>query len=469
MFERVSDYLYLLKTKTIDIEIYSNESLIKKTEEDDTLKQAQDITTLPGLKKVILMPDAHQGYGFPIGTIAAFDVEDGVISPGGVGYDINCGVRAINTGLKFEDIKDLSETLVYALYSQIPKGAVSDKAIYYLNDKQLLKVTFEGASFAIKNGFGFQSDLEAIEDGGVLDVETDSLTQAAKDRGKTELGSLGSGNHFLELDYVSEIFDKQLAMQFGVDARDVIIQIHTGSRGLGHQTAIDYLRIFREKADKDKLTFPNKELVSLPLDTPQASSYFNAMNQAANYAFANRQILGAKACQTIEMVLKKPVKCSLIYDIAHNIAKLEKHSIDGQNKTLIVHRKGATRAICANHPSLKKTRFFNSGHPVLIPGSMGSASYICVAQSKAKDTLYSVCHGSGRLLGRRAAIKKLKGTDFVTQLKKEGILILSDSKKGILEEAPSAYKDIDLVVSIVEKAGLVTKVAKLKPFGVIKG
>ncbi len=469
MFERVSDYLYLLKTNTVDIEIYSNDSLIRKIEEDETLKQAQDITKLPGLKKVILMPDAHQGYGFPIGCIAAFDVDSGVISPGGVGYDINCGVRAISTAVYFEDIKDLKETLVYALYSAIPKGAVSDKAIYYLNEKQLLKVTFEGASFAIKNGFGTESDLESIEDGGVLEVETDALTQAAKDRGKTELGSLGSGNHFLELDYVSEIYNEQLASHFGIDLGEVTILIHSGSRGLGHQTAIDYLRIFREKADKDKITYPNKELVSLPLDTPQAFNYFNAMNQAANYAFANRQILGAKACQTIEMVLKKPLQCTLIYDIGHNIAKLEKHNIGGQNKTLIVHRKGATRAVSANHVSLKKTRFFKSGHPVLIPGSMGSASYICVAKSNAKDTLYSVCHGSGRLLGRRAAIKKLKGVDIASQLKEEGILVLSESKKGLLEEAPSAYKDIDLVVDIVEKAGLVTKVAKLKPFVVIKG
>jgi len=470
MFEvqKVTDFLYKIKTSTIDIEIYANESIFKKLQEDETLKQAFSITQMPGIKKIMLMSDAHQGYGFPIGSVAAFDYEEGVISPGGVGYDINCGVRAISIHAALDEIQRHAETILYALYSQIPKGAVSDKAIYYLNDKKIRQVTFEGAHFAIKNGFGEDHDLQAIEDNGRIEIAKDCLTKDALQRGKTELGSLGSGNHFLEIDKVEEIFDEQIASDFGIFLHYPVLLLHSGSRGLGHQIAIDYLRLFKDSTNSKKLSFPNKELTSLPFLDELAQSYFQAANQAANYAFANRQILGFRATEIIFNCIKKPINYTLIYDIVHNIAKIEQHSINGKNQKLIVHRKGATRAFYAKHQYLKNSRYFNIGHPILIPGTMGSSSYILVAKD-SDQTLNSICHGAGRVLGRRQAIKTLKNQDLITQLKQKGILLLGESKKSLLEEAPSAYKDIDTVIDIAEKANLAKKVAKLKPFMVIKG
>ncbi|MGC8821529.1 MAG: RtcB family protein [Desulfurella sp.] len=466
--EKVTDYFYKIKTNTVDIEIYANKTILKKIEEDDTLKQALDITKLPGIKKVLLMSDAHQGYGFPIGSVAAFDYEEGIISPGGVGYDINCGVRAISLNVDVEEVQKNAERILYGLYAQIPKGAVSDKAIYYLNEKKLRQVTFEGAEFAIKNGFGEKLDLQAIEDNGRIEINNDCLTNDAVERGKTELGSLGSGNHFLEIDKVEEIFDKKIASAFGIYQNYPILLLHTGSRGLGHQIAIDYLRLFKESANQKKLSFPNKELTSLPFSDKLAKDYFEAANQAANYAFANRQILGFKALQIIFEILKKPINYTLIYDIVHNIAKIEQHNINGKNQKLIIHRKGATRAFYAKHSALKNSRYFDTGHPILIPGTMGSNSYILVA-NESDQTLNSICHGAGRVLGRRQAIKTLKNQDLIAQLKQKGILLLGESKKGLIEEAPLAYKDIDVVIDITVKANIAKKVAKLKPLLVIKG
>lgn len=470
MFEiqKITDYLYKIKTNTIDIEIYANELILNKLKEDETLKQAFSITQLPGIVKVILMSDAHQGYGFPIGSVAAFDFKSGVISPGGVGYDINCGVRAISIKADVEEIQSQAESILYALYSQIPKGAVSDKAIYYLNEKKLREVSFEGAKFAVKNGFGEKSDLCSIEDSGCIEINQDCLTRDAIERGKTELGSLGSGNHFLEIDKVEEIYDKQSANFFGISYDNPILLLHTGSRGLGHQIAIDYLKLFKDSSNQRNLTFPNKELTSLPFFDEIAQHYFQAANQAANYAFANRQILGFRALEIIFACIKKPVNYTLIYDIVHNIAKIEEHSINGKVQKLIVHRKGATRAFYAKHPYLRNSRYFDSAHPIIIPGTMGSSSYILVAKN-SDPTLNSICHGAGRALGRRQALKTLKNQDMISQLKQKGILLLGDSKKGLLEEAPSAYKDIDTVVEVAQKANLVKKVAKLKPFLVIKG
>lgn len=466
--KKVTDFLYKVNTSTVDIEIYANELILKKLLEDETLKQALSITQMPGIKKVMLMSDAHQGYGFPIGSVAAFDYEEGVISPGGVGYDINCGVRAISINAELDEIHRQAETILYALYSQIPQGAVSDKAIYYLNEKKLRQVTFEGARFAIKNGFGESSDLQAIEDNGCIEIAKDCLTKDAIDRGKTELGSLGSGNHFLEISKVEEIFDEQIAAKFGIFSHYPVLLLHTGSRGLGHQIAIDYLKLFKDAANRKNLSFPNKELTSLPFLDELAQNYFQAANQAANYAFANRQILGFRALEIIFNCIKKPINYTLIYDIVHNIAKIEQHSINGTNQKLIVHRKGATRAFYAKHQYLKNSRYFDYGHPIIIPGTMGSSSYILVAKD-SDQTLNSICHGAGRVLGRRQAVRTLKNQDLVAQLKQKGILLIGKSKKDLLEEAPVAYKDINMVIDIIEKANLAKKIAKLKPLLVIKG
>jgi tRNA-splicing ligase RtcB len=419
------------------------------------------------VKRALLMPDGHQGYGFPIGGVAAFDIENGIISPGGVGYDINCGVRAVALSISLLEIKSKLAEVMKTLYFRIPKGAVSDAAIYPVKGRELDEILTYGAKAAVKMGFGKKEDLERIEEGGrLLSADPSMVSEEAKKRGGKELGSLGSGNHFLEIDVVDEIYDKNVAHVFGLEEEQLVLHIHTGSRGLGHQVCGDYIKKMRN-IDYG-ISVPDRELVSVPILSEEGKKYSSAMCAAANFAFSNRQIISFRAVEIIRDILKKNINHNLVYDVCHNIAKIEEHVVDGKKLRLCVHRKGATRAFPSKH-KLTPLRYRDVGQPAIIPGNMGSYSYICVGTKEVMEESFgSICHGAGRIMGRRKALKSFK-KDVLENLKKKGIIILSPSVKSLLEEVPGAYKDIKEIISIVKGAGLARKIVRLKPIGVIKG
>ncbi len=448
--------------------MYVDELLLKKVKTDRTIEQLINITHLPGIvKRALLMPDGHQGYGFPIGGVAAFDIENGIISPGGVGYDINCGVRAVALSISLLEVKSKLAEVMKTLYLRIPKGAVSDAAIYPVRGKELDDILTYGAEVAVKMGFGKKEDLEKIEDGGrLLSADPSKVSEKARKRGGKELGSLGSGNHFLEIDVVDEIYDKDVAHAFGLEEKQLVLLVHTGSRGLGHQVCGDYIKKMRN-IDYG-ISVPDRELVSVPILSEEGKEYFSAMCAAANFAFSNRQIISFKAVDIISDILKKNIHHNLVYDVCHNIAKIEEHIVDGKTMRLCVHRKGATRAFPSEH-RLTPLHYRNVGQPAIIPGNMGSYSYICVGTKEVMgESFGSICHGAGRIMGRRKALKSFK-KDVLENLKKKGIIILSPSVKSLLEEVPGAYKDIKEIISIVEGANLARKIVRLKPIGVIKG
>jgi tRNA-splicing ligase RtcB len=454
--------------------IYASQEMLPKIREDKSLEQVANVATLPGIEGASLaMPDIHWGYGFPIGGVAAFNLEEGIVSPGGVGYDINCGVRLLRTNLERSDIEKDMETLVNTLFSNIPSGVGSRRKDLKLTMPTLKQVLRSGAGWAVKNGFGHADDLAHIEAGGQIEgADPDMVSQFALDRGKDQLGTLGSGNHFVEVGYVTEIFDDQVAAALGLSKGQVTVIVHTGSRGLGHQVCDDYIKVMLKASAKYGIWLPDRQLCSAPITSREGQQYLAAMASAANFAFANRQMITHWVRESFEQVFQmgpKKLGLELIYDVAHNIAKIETHLINGKEKRVCVHRKGATRAFPPGHPETPAA-YKETGQPVLIPGDMGRYSFVLVGTQKAlEETFGSTCHGAGREMSRHAAIKVAKGRDIVRELAKKGIVVRGAGRGTVDEEISEAYKDVEGVVNVTHGAGISKKVAKLKPLGVIKG
>ncbi len=476
--KQIGDYLYEIPKDyradmRVPARIYADEELLAATFRDRSLEQLVNTTTLPGIVNYALaMPDIHQGYGFTIGGVAATRYPSGVISPGGVGYDINCGVRLLRTNLTAEEVQPHVDTLITALYHNVPSG-VGKKGGTKLSPRQMDAVLEQGVSWAVKQGYGTPDDLKRIEEqGSMAGAQAEAVSTRAKERGKNQLGTLGSGNHFLELEEVVEIYDPEVAEVFGLFAGQLAVQVHSGSRGLGHQVCTDYVRALQSAVKKYGIELPDRELVCAPLDSPEGQDYFAAMACAANYAWANRQLLTHLIRQTFEQVLAGKVKdwtLTTVYDVAHNIAKIETYPVEGKPTKLCVHRKGATRAFGPGQEDLLPA-YRAVGQPVLVPGDMGTASYVLVGTNTAMEMSFgSTCHGAGRVLSRRAAKKQIRGSELKQTLEAQGIAIRAGSIAGLAEEAPDAYKDIDRVVNVVDGAGLARKVAKLRPLAVMKG
>jgi tRNA-splicing ligase RtcB len=453
--------------------VYASDKLYQAMQSDNSINQVRNVAHLPGIQKYSLaMPDIHWGYGFPIGGVAAMDTQNGVISPGGVGYDINCGVRVVRTNLKGADLSKNKELLINKMYSKIPCG-VGSKSDIKVSFSTLKEVLAAGSSWAVKDGFGWDSDLEYTEENGKLDgADPEIISSRALERGQEQLGTLGSGNHFMEIQKVSEIFDEKAANMLGLEIDSVTVMIHTGSRGLGHQVCSDWVKNLRSAKNKFNIDIPDEQLICAPLDSKEGQDYLSSMRAAANFAWANRQIILSRVRESFTEVFGKSAESlgmNLIYDVAHNIAKVEEHTVEGNIKRLCVHRKGATRAFPPNHPDIPK-KYKEFGQPVLIPGDMGTASYILLGTHKAMDeTFGSTCHGAGRVLSRKKAMSATGGRNITDELKKKGIYVRAKSIKTIREEAPEAYKDIDEVVDVVEKAGISKKVVRMLPLAVIKG
>ncbi len=453
--------------------IYSSEELMKAQGDDESLKQVSNVAHLPGIVKYSLaMPDMHWGYGFPIGGVAAFSLEGGVISPGGVGYDINCGCRLLLSELREEEMRPRLRELIAALFGNIPSG-VGSKGELKLSLKGEREVLAQGARWAVKQGYGEPADLEATEDGGMMTgADPDKVSPRALERGRDQLGTLGSGNHFLEVEAVEEVFDSEAAAAFGMFEGQVAIMIHSGSRGLGYQVCDDYLALLVKHVQKLGIPLPDRQLACAYLDSQEGRDYFAAMACAANYAWANRQMLLHRTRETVEKVFRKTPRelgLRLLYDVCHNIAKIETLPVDGKETKLCVHRKGATRAFPPGHPVLPG-RYRNTGQPVLIPGDMGSGSYVLAGTARAfEESFGSTCHGAGRVMSRNEAMKSSKGRAIERELADRGIIVLASGRGTLREELPEAYKDLELVVQVVARAGLGKKVARLKTLGCIKG
>ncbi len=441
--------------------------------EPGAIEQVADVASLPGIVGASLaMPDIHTGYGFPIGGVAAFDIKEGVISPGGVGYDINCGVRLLRSNLRRDFLFPKMKELTGLLYNEIPSG-VGSKGRIRLGPADAGKVLLKGARWAVEKGYGELSDLERIESGGYLEGADPSLiSKKAYDRGEAQQGTLGSGNHFLEVQYVDQIYDEAAAGALGLFEEQVTVMIHTGSRGFGHQVCTDFLEVMGKAARKYGIELPDRELACAPFHSPEAQDYFAAMKAAANYAWANRQCLMHWTREVFMSMLglsPKDLGMSLVYDVAHNVAKIEEHQVNGQKRELIVHRKGSTRAFPPGHPELPAV-YRDLGQPVLIPGDMGRASFVLVGTEKAMlETFGSTCHGAGRMLSRHQAIRQAKGRAIWREMEDRGIIVRSAGRETLAEEMPEAYKDISNVVDVVHRAGISRKVARLRPMGVIKG
>jgi tRNA-splicing ligase RtcB len=453
--------------------VYASDKLYEAMQFDNSIEQVRNVAHLPGIQKYSLaMPDIHWGYGFPIGGVAAMDTEEGVISPGGVGFDINCGVRVIRTNLTASELEAKKELLANKIYSVIPCGVGSESDVN-LSFSALKNVLKDGSYWAVKNGFGWEEDLEYTEENGRMEgVNPEIISNRALDRGKQQLGTLGSGNHFIEIQRIAEVFDKKAADTFGLDIDSITLMVHTGSRGLGHQICSDWVKNLMKNKKKFNIEIPDDQLIYAPFDSKEGQEYLSSMRAAANFAWANRQIILARLRESFSEVFGKSAESlgmNLIYDVAHNIAKIENHTVDGKIKKLCVHRKGATRAFPPGHPDIP-SKYAEFGQPVLIPGDMGTASYILLGTQKAMDATFgSTCHGAGRVLSRKKAMFVTGGRNITAELKEKGIYVRAKSIKTIREEAPEAYKDIDEVVNVVELAGLSKKVVKMVPLAVIKG
>jgi tRNA-splicing ligase RtcB len=460
-----------MRTKGV---VYCSADMIPALRQDQSLQQVANVATLPGIVGASLaMPDIHWGYGFPIGGVAAFDLDQGVVSPGGVGYDINCGVRLLRTNLVRPEIRGRVRELVDALFHNIPSGVGSRRRDLKLSTPALYQVLRAGAAWAVQNGFGQAEDLHHIEAGGAIPgADPEQVSEHALDRGRDQLGTLGSGNHFTEIGYVAEIYDEPLARGLGIFKDQITIIVHTGSRGLGHQVCDDFINKLLRAAAKYGIELPDRQLCCAPVQSPEGRHYLQAMAAAANFAFANRQIITHWVRETLQEVLHlapKDLGLELVYDVAHNIAKIETHLVDGKKRQLCVHRKGATRAFPPHHPEVPAA-YQQTGQPVIIPGDMGRYSYLLVGTPKAlEETFGSTCHGAGRILSRHQALKTAKGRSIETELASRGIIVRGAGRGTVAEEIPEAYKDVEQVVAVVHGAGLSRKVARLHPLGVIKG
>jgi len=454
--------------------VFADEELIPHIENDKSLQQVANVACLPGIQgPSIAMPDIHWGYGFPIGGVAAFDMDEGVISPGGVGYDINCGVRLLRSDLLARDLRPRLSKFMDRLYHNVPSGVGGSRSDLKLSAKEVGRVLVKGAAWAVENDCGWTQDLERIEAGGALDgADPDQVSQRAQERGRAQVGTLGSGNHFIEIGYVSEIYDEAAAAAMGLVAGAVTAFIHSGSRGLGYQVCDDYLKKMLRASEKYGIVLQDRQLCSAPLQSEEAKRYLAAMRGAANYAFCNRQMMAHRVRETFAEVLGQSavqLGLRLVYDVAHNIAKIEKHRVNGIEKDVCVHRKGATRAFPPGHRELPHV-YRQVGQPIFIPGDMGRYSYVLVGTEGAySETFGSTCHGAGRMMSRKQAKRTAKGRSIVREMEGRGILIRAASRATVDEEISEAYKDVKNVVQVVHRAGIGKMVAQLKPMGVLKG
>jgi tRNA-splicing ligase RtcB len=454
--------------------IYADETLAEALEEDESLTQVANVACLPGIVGCSLaMPDIHFGYGFPIGGVAAFRVDDGVVSPGGVGYDINCGCRVMATDLTADDLQGKTAAVVERLFRDVPSGVGSKGAIPRLSRAELERLLREGASWAVERGFGSVDDLAHTESRGVLPgADPAAVSERAYLRGQDQVGTLGSGNHFLELQSVDCVFDRSAAHAYGLSEGQVTLMIHCGSRGLGYQVCEDYLSVMAEASRRYEIALPDRQLVCAPVGSPEGTRYLSAMACAANYAWANRQMIMHLVEQALLRALDispRQLNLRLIYDVAHNIAKLETHEVEGRALQVCVHRKGATRAFAPGHEEVPED-YREAGQPVLIPGDMGTASFICKGTDEAmRRTFGSTCHGAGRVMSRSQALKKARGRAIDRELARKGIVVRSQGPKTLGEEMPEAYKDVERVVHVMDRAGISPRVARVRPLGVVKG
>lgn len=449
--------------------IFTDEESIESEELQNAAQQIANVATLSGIVRyAVAMPDIHWGYGFPIGGVAAFDTDEGIISPGGVGFDINCGVRLLTVDIPADEILPKLELLADAIFRSVPVGVGSRRHERYPK-KVLEQVCLKGAQWAVEEGFGQEEDLQHIEDGGRLkEVDPDAVSDRAYERGSDELGTLGSGNHFMEIQRVERVYDREAAVFLGIVENTVTVMIHSGSRGFGHQIATDYITLMRNQLKGHNADLPDRQLINAPFRHPVGQRYYKAMCCAANYAFANRQMITYYVRQAFASVFPG-AKLKVVYDVAHNVAKVEEHEVDGERLKLVVHRKGATRAFGPGNSTLSGI-FRNLGQPVLIPGDMGTASYVLLGTKEAeKEAFGTTAHGAGRRLGRKEAKRRLSLSQVMKEMRERKIVVRSASKGTLIEEAPEAYKDVDRVAEITEAAGLSKRVVRLVPLAVIKG
>jgi tRNA-splicing ligase RtcB len=454
--------------------IFADEKLLPKIRDDQSLKQVANVAHLPGIVRYSLaMPDIHWGYGFPIGGVAATDPEeDGVISPGGVGYDINCGVRLVRTNLREPDVRPRLRDLVQQLFNHIPCGVGQSGGIR-VGREEGRKLLVQGSRWSVQHGYGVPEDLEHTEAKGCLEgADPEAVSNRAYERGHDQLGTLGSGNHFTEIQVVDRIFDEATARVFGLEKDQVTVMIHSGSRGFGYQICDDFLEVTRRALQKYSIQIPDIQLACAPVNSPEGQRYLGAMRAAANYAWNNRQCLMYLARQVFERFFGRSwqdLGMNLVYDVCHNIAKFERYKVNGKEKTLCVHRKGATRAFPPGHPELPRD-YQAVGQPVLIPGDMGRNSYVLVGTGQAMEESFGTsCHGAGREMSRTAAVRDARGRSIERELEEKGIIVIGRGHKGVAEEQPKAYKDVNEVVDVVHRAGIAKKVARMRPIGVIKG
>jgi len=480
ILQKVDDWRWLLpqdykRGMRVPGLIYASEEMIEQISgEEMAIEQVANVAFLPGIVGYSLaMPDIHWGYGFPIGGVAAMGLEDGVVSPGGVGFDINCGTRVIRTNLAEEDIRPKLKELVNQIFRDVPSG-VGSEGLIRVAIKEMDQVLTKGARWAVEQGYGWPEDLEVIEGGGALPgANPEKVSRKAKERGAPQLGTLGSGNHFLEIQAIDHIYDPEKAAVMGIHSvGQVVVFVHCGSRGLGHQTCEDYLEVMEASARRYNIHLPDRQLACAPIRSPEGQDYIGAMTAAANFAFCNRQLITHWVRQAFARVIGKDprqLEMHLVYDVAHNIAKIERHRWEGKEITVCVHRKGATRAFPPGHPDIP-VKYREIGQPVLVPGDMGRYSFLLVGTQRAMaETWGSTCHGAGRVRSRAAAKRLLKGVDIAQQLERRGIYVRAQNRALLAEEASEAYKDVADVVEVLHEAGISLKVARMRPIGVVKG
>jgi len=468
---KISDYIWEIpksfrEDMKVPARIFASEKMFDDILEDKSLWQLVNVASLPGIYGYALaMPDIHEGYGASIGSVAAFGYENGIISPAITGYDINCGVRLLRSDFYYEEIKDKIPKLAEEIFRQVPSG-VGRGGFWKLNKDEMKKVLENGAQYIFELGYAEKEDLEATESFGKLEgAETEAVSKTAKDRGRDQLGTMGAGNHFVEVQRIQEIYDKEIAQKLGLEKGKITVLIHCGSRGLGHQVATDYIRKALNYLDKQKIELIDRELAYFPYNHKDGQNYLAAMKAAANFAWANRQMITYQVRKAFKKVFGKEIKLTQVYDVAHNIIKIEEYN----DRKLIVHRKGATRAFWKKHPELS-TKYREIGQPTLIPGSMGTSSYILIGQELAKEISFgSAPHGAGRVMSRSEAKRKIRGSELKKELEKIGIAVFAGSMSGLAEEAPAAYKDVSEVVEVVHQIGIAKKLAKLVPVGIVKG
>lgn len=476
--KKISENQYVIEADSnlgmkVPVKIYADENLMQKMLTDRTIMQAINVASIPGIvSHGVVLPDGHEGYGFPVGGVAAMDAEEGMISPGGVGYDINCGVRLLRSNLNEDTVRSKLKELVTDLFGSIPSG-VGSKGAVNLSHSQLDEVLVNGVNWAIDNGYGSSNDSDVCEENGkIANADPNKVSDKARKRGAPQLGSLGSGNHFLEIQKVAEIHDQEAAKRMGITEGTITILIHCGSRGFGHQVCSDYLRVSEQSLEKYGINLADRELACVPNTSEEGESYRKAMFAALNFAWSNRQMITHWTRKSFERVFNQSesdLDMKLVYDVSHNIAKVEKHKVDGKERKLVVHRKGATRAFPANRDEVP-FKYRDLGQPVLIPGSMGTASWILLGQPNSMDLSFgSTAHGAGRTMSRSKARRNFTENDVKKSLSDKGIFLKALTRDGVVEETPEAYKDVDAVVNVSHNLGIATKVAKLIPIGVIKG